>query len=186
MTSSDGSGVRRVVAQWAARSVAIGALAAGVFAVTISVPTVPINVRWRPDVADEQRIDLERRFQLIDGRVTEGTTRAYLLADLSTDNIRALIQHASVDDTANLNRRRFRPPFAYDRARVIPAYALIAGLAGAALWFAAPSVAGLLRTPVRVPPALVLGAAAGFPLLLAGAALLIVVAAALGLRPLWR
>ncbi len=185
MMSSGGSGVWRLVGRFAARTLAIGALAAAVFA-TIPAPQVPINVRWTPGVTDEERIALERRFQLTGGRVTEATTRAYLLTDTSTDNIRALIQHAAVDDTANLNRLRFRPPFAYDRARIIPVYAVIAGLAGAVLWLAAPRAAALLRTPVRVPESLALGAAAGFPVLLAGAALAIVVAAALDLRPLWR
>ena len=185
MTTSGGSGVWRLVGRFAARTLAIGALAAMVLA-TIPAPQVPINVRWRAGVTDEHRIALERQFHLTEGRVTEATTRAYLLTDTSTDNIRALVQHASVDDTANLNRVRFRPPFAYDRARTIPAYALIAGLAGAVLWLAAPRAAALLRTPVRVPDPLALAAAAGLPILLAAAALLIVVAAALDTPLLWR
>jgi hypothetical protein len=186
MTSSGGAGVWRLVARFAARTIAIGALAAGLFAVTIPVPQVAINVRWKVGVTDEQRLELERRFQLTSGRVTEGPTRAYMLADTSTDHIPALVQHASVDDTANLNRIRFRPPFASDPGRIIPVYALIAGLAGAVLWVAVPPAAAVLRMPVRVRPSLALGAATGFPVLLAAAVLLIVVAAALGMRPLWR
>jgi hypothetical protein len=182
MAFSGGSGLRGFVT----RSVAIGVLAGAVSAATIPVRPVPINVRWKAGISDAERHELERRFQLTDGRMTEGSTRSYLLTDLDTDNIRALIQHPAVDDTANLHRGRFRPPFTYDRMRVIPVYAALAGVAGAALWAAAPAIVALLRMRVPVPAPVLVGAVAAAPIVLMLAAVIIVAAAAFGGQPLWR
>ena len=93
---------------------------------------VPIHVRWTSNTTDAQRAALEQRFHLTNGEVTEGTTRAYQLADTSTDNIRSLVQNPNVDDTADLNRLKFRPRFSNDRARQIPFFSVLGGLAGAA------------------------------------------------------
>jgi hypothetical protein len=110
---------------------AIAAATAGVLSRTMWNGPVPIHVRWKSGTSDAERVALEQRFHLTDGVVTEGTTRAYLLADLSTDNIRALVQHPSVDDTADVNRIRFRPRFSNDRQRRLIFFPVVAGGVGA-------------------------------------------------------
>lgn len=83
---------------------------------------------------DAQRVDLERRFNLINGERSEATTWVYQLADASTANIKAIVQNERVDDTAHLNRIRYRPEFTQDRSRQILAYSLAMGGIGAALF----------------------------------------------------
>ena len=101
---------------------------------SVSVPTVPVvmHVRWKPTVSSEERIELERRFTLTAGELDSGTTWKYALIDASTDNIKALIQHEAVEDTAHLNRVRYRPELAQDRQRRLPAYAAATGVVGCA------------------------------------------------------
>ena len=106
------------------------------YAVLLMVwPTVPVvvHVRWKATVADARRIDLERQFTLTQGEQTEGTTWRYALADASTRNIRQLVQHEAVDDTAHLNRVRYRPELAQDRTVQLALYAAIAGCVGSPL-----------------------------------------------------
>jgi hypothetical protein len=107
---------------------AIGTLAAAaVLSLTLSTEPVPIHVRWKPGVTDAERTDLERQFGLTQGEFREGTTYAYGLANTSTDNIRALVQHPRVDDTAEINRIRYRPRFSNDRQRRLIAFSLLGG-----------------------------------------------------------
>jgi hypothetical protein len=98
-------------------------------------PTVPVvvHVRWKPPVADDRRLALERQFTLTHGELTEGTTWRYALTDSSTTNIRNLIQHDAVDDTAHLNRVRYRPEIAQVRSVRLALYAVIAGCVGSPL-----------------------------------------------------
>lgn len=98
-------------------------------------PDVPVrvHVRWKADVSETQRGELERRFQLTDRDPIEGTTSAYRLSDASPANIRAIVQDARVDDTAHLNRVRFRPEFAMDRSRKIIVGSLTMGAIGSVL-----------------------------------------------------
>lgn len=92
---------------------------------------VTVRIRWTPATTDNQRADAERRFHLTSGRLDEGTTWEYRLTDPSTSNIRALVLHGAVDDTAHLNRLRYRPEFAQDRSRQLPAAAVATGAFGA-------------------------------------------------------
>lgn len=85
---------------------------------------VHVHVRWKPDVTEAQRIELERRFQLTDSQPGDGVTWEYQLLDPSTANIRAIVQNERVDDTAHLNRIRYSPEFAQDRSRQILAYSV--------------------------------------------------------------
>ena len=118
----------------------ITAAAAGVLSVTLSGHPVPMHVRWKPGTSDAERAALEQRFHLTEGVVSEGTTRAYLLADTSTGNIRAMVQHPSVEDTADINRIRFRPAFAYDRERRLIFFSVLAGGLGAVAVLLTPGV----------------------------------------------
>jgi hypothetical protein len=167
-----------------ARSAVIGTLSAGIVAATIPVRPVPINVRWKTGTTDGQRLALEQRFHLAAGRPTEGSTRSYVLTDPSTGNIRALIEHAAVDDTANLNRVRFRPPFAYDRTRLALAAGAMLGLAGAALWAFTPAVIRVLGRTVVLPAPVPAVAATAAPFLLIVAAVVLLLSVAAGMPPL--
>lgn len=98
---------------------------------------VRLNVRWTADVDAATRASLERQLRLTGGEPTEGTTFAYYLEDPTTEGIRAIVQHPSVDDTAHINRIRFRPELAQDRERRAILYAVPAGgivALGALLW----------------------------------------------------
>jgi hypothetical protein len=120
--------------------VVITAAAAGILSLTLSHDPVPVHVRWKPGTSDAERAALEQRFDLIEGAVTEGTTRAYLLADMSTANVSALVHHASVEDTAGINRTRFRPAFAHDRDRRLIFFSVLAGVLGAVAVLLTPGV----------------------------------------------
>lgn len=124
---------RRAFGSLASAFVVIIGLAWGILSLTWPDAPVHVHVRWKPDVTDAQRVELERRFRLTDSVHTEGSTWEYQLADSSTANIRALIQHDRVDDTAHLNRIRYRPEFAQDRARQIPVYSVAIGGIGSVL-----------------------------------------------------
>ena len=126
----------RALAWLAAAFVLLTAVAWGILSLTWPDSPVDVNVRWKPDVSETLRVDLERQFQLAHGEHSEGTTWRYQLADASTANIRALIQHSRVDDTAHLNRIRFRPEFGQDRLRQLVAWAIGIGAAGSMLVWA--------------------------------------------------
>jgi hypothetical protein len=100
---------------------------------------VHVHVRWKPDVSQAERVELERRFHLTNGESLEEPSWEYLLTDPSTANIRAIVQDERVDDTEHLNRIRFRPELAQDRLRQILAYSLAAG-AIVALAFVAAAI----------------------------------------------
>ena len=119
----------------------ITAAAAGVLSLTLSHDRVPVHVRWKPGTTDAERAALEQRFHLTEGVVTEGTTRAYLLTDTSTGNIRALVQHPSVEDTSRIDRIRFRPAFAHDRDRRLIFFSVVAGGLGGVALLLTPGVA---------------------------------------------
>lgn len=108
-------------------------LTAMILWLTVPVPTVGIRVRWQPGASGPERESMERRFALRDGRVDEGATWVYTLADYSRDNIRALVQHPAVSDTHGVDRARFQPdPVPPGRAGSIALRSMLAG-AGALL-----------------------------------------------------
>jgi hypothetical protein len=80
-------------------------------------------------VSPAQRANLERTYHLANGRPVEATTWSYDLSDTSFGNIRSLVRAPLVDDTAHINRRFFRPEFAYDRLARIAVRAVSTGLA---------------------------------------------------------
>jgi len=95
---------------------------------------VTVNVRWTSAVSPDQRVELEQRFQLRDGVLDGGTTWTYQLTDPSTANIRDLIRHQAVEDTAHLARTRFRPELSQDRALQAALAAAGAGAVGGVAW----------------------------------------------------
>jgi hypothetical protein len=119
--------IGRIAGVFVAAFVVCTAAAAAVLSLTLSTAPPPIHVRWKPATSEAERAELERGFGLTNGEFTEGTTYAYLLTDTSTANIRALVQHPQVDDTANVNRIRFRPSFANDRQRRVIFFSVVGG-----------------------------------------------------------
>jgi hypothetical protein len=119
--------VGRIAGVFVAAFAIAAAAAAGVLSLTLSSDPVPIHVRWKAGVSEAERTELEQQFGLTEGDFREGTTYAYRLANTSTDNIRALVQHPRVDDTAELNRIRYRPRFSNDRQRRLMVFSVVGG-----------------------------------------------------------
>lgn len=92
---------------------------------------VRIKVRWKPDVTDAQRAGLETRFHLTVHEHDQATTWTYNLLDPSTDNIERIVRDDAVDDTAHVNRIKFRPELRQDRTRQAPFMAVAIGILGA-------------------------------------------------------
>ena len=78
--------------------------------VDVSILEPRIHVRWREDVADAQRLDLERRYSLGRGERLQGTTWRYELDDRSPENVGALIEDTHVVDTAYIDRPTLTVP----------------------------------------------------------------------------
>ena len=55
-----------------------------------------------------QRADLERTHSLTRGELREGTTWGYYVTDLSSANLRDLVESPAVEDTHNIHRTAFR------------------------------------------------------------------------------
>jgi hypothetical protein len=117
----------RALGHLAAVFALVTSLAWGILSLAWPKTPVHVHVRWKPDVTETQRIELERRFQLIDSQPGDGVTWEYQLVDSSTANIKAIVQNERVDDTAHLNRIRYSPEFAQDRSRQILAYSVGTG-----------------------------------------------------------
>jgi hypothetical protein len=117
---------------------------------SLTFPEVPvtIRVRWTSAVGEQERVELERHFELVDGRLKEATTWEYRLQNTATENIRALVQHERVEDTAYVDRSLFRPDVEQDRTRLVRRYSLVAGtVATFGLFLTAIAV----RNPERIP-----------------------------------
>ena len=87
------------------------ALGAALIAIVslVDVTTIDprVTVRWRAEVGPADRVALERRYGLENAEPIEGASWRYQLRDRSRDNIRALIQDPSVDDTGYVDRDAF-------------------------------------------------------------------------------
>ena len=164
--------------------VVCGAATAGVLAAIIPARHAPINVRWRPDVSTSQRAALEQRLHLTAGHQTEGTTWAYDLADSSFTNIRAIVRDPAVEDTAHINRRFFRPEFAFDREARIAIGALLAAAVMSILVLVRSSIPAA-TAPVRVRELTLLRTLGAAPALLVAVSILMILVAVLGYQPLW-
>jgi hypothetical protein len=124
-------GLARAAGILAASFVVIGLLSAGLLLWLEPPHPVRLHVRWTADVDDGRRAELERRLQLQRAQHSEGTTFHYDLDPPTTDAIRAIVQHPNVEDTAHINRIRFRPEFEQDRQRRSIFYGVLGGGVGA-------------------------------------------------------
>ena len=132
-------GLARSIGVLAVSAVGIGLLCAGLLLWLEPPHPVQLHVRWTPDVDDARRATLERDLRLDRGQHSEGTTFIYRLDPPTTDAIQAIVEHPNVDDTAHINRIRFRPEFEQDRERRSIFYGVIGGAAGSVavlLWLA--------------------------------------------------
>lgn len=114
---------------------------------------IPVKVRWTGNVTAADRGLLESRFHLTNPDFDAGTTWRYRLDDASTANIRALVTHPAVEDTANLDRATYRPAGTLDPRRVRLVSALEAGAAGGFVvlfgWLAAGGLASARRQRIQ-------------------------------------
>ena len=67
-----------------------------------------VHVRWAPTVDAAARADLERTYSLTRGELREATTWGYYVTDVSSANLRALVENRAVEDTHNIHRTAFR------------------------------------------------------------------------------
>jgi hypothetical protein len=74
------------------------------FSLTSDRPSAEVAVRWGAGLSDSVRADVEVRFRLLNPRSVDDQTFRYDLADVSQDNIAALIDDARVEDTDGINR----------------------------------------------------------------------------------
>ena len=72
------------------------------------------NVRWRNDVGDEARGQLEKQLGLVEGEPLPEDPRqrtfSYRLQLPLPTRVRSVVQHPSVEDTAGVNLQRFEIP----------------------------------------------------------------------------
>jgi hypothetical protein len=75
-------------------------------------PAPRIRVLWRPGVTQEQQAALERRYLLVNGRdrLPEGSV-AYDLLDISTRNVKAIVDDPAIVDTNDIERHTYVIPF---------------------------------------------------------------------------
>ena len=70
--------------------------------------TVPlVKVRWVPGIADDTRSATERDLSLVWRESNEPRTVTYRLLDASAENIRRIVQHPLVEDTAFIDRATY-------------------------------------------------------------------------------
>jgi hypothetical protein len=93
---------RRRWRAWALALVALAAAVAALLEVTVSGPV--ISVRWREELRDSVRQELERRYSLVAGAQQTATTWRYRLADRSRENVAALVRDPVVEDTHDVDR----------------------------------------------------------------------------------
>lgn len=70
-----------------------------------SLPT--INVRWSPSVTAEQRRQLEQDFSLVLQEPGNERTGRYFVTDPSQENLKRIVVHPQVEDTAFVSRSTF-------------------------------------------------------------------------------
>jgi hypothetical protein len=67
-----------------------------------SVPTV--NVRWVSGVNDQRRFEAEQDLSLVWFEPKEPGTVSYFLMDANAENVRRIVAHPLIEDTAFINR----------------------------------------------------------------------------------
>jgi hypothetical protein len=77
----------------------------------VATVSTPFDIRWKEDVDDNARLQLETELGLTDAQRVErdprGRTWEYRLRLPTRDRVRAIVLHPSVDDTARIDAERF-------------------------------------------------------------------------------
>ena len=63
-----------------------------------------INIRWVPRITEEQRLQAERDLSVVWHEAREPRTVSYFLLDADQANLRKIVTHPLVEDTAYINR----------------------------------------------------------------------------------
>ena len=84
------------------------ALAFGALRLAYGQRPAYVHVRWAPTVDATGRAQMERTYSLTRGERREGTTWGYYVTDVSSANLRALVENPGVEDTHNIHRTAFR------------------------------------------------------------------------------
>ncbi|MBI4887938.1 MAG: hypothetical protein HY824_12660 [Acidobacteria bacterium] len=92
------------------------------------VTPVDIHIRWRPDVTDARRVELERRFELTTVTHREGTTWQYRLGRWTPEALRDIVTNPEVDDTYAVDRQRFQPEFPPGQSQRVLACSVAIGI----------------------------------------------------------
>ena len=95
---------------WLTRAIVLGLLA-----ITLPLaarglygpPGALVNVRWQPSVDAAERQRLETEWQLVDGQEVSPSTWRYDLSAPTESRLRAIVAHAAVADTHNIDRQRY-------------------------------------------------------------------------------
>ena len=64
-----------------------------------------VEIQWKDGLSEDERVALERQYGLLDNR----SKWEYALADLSTENIRGLVQSPRIYDTGLIDQDTYRP-----------------------------------------------------------------------------
>lgn len=70
-------------------------------------PAPTVKIRWDPALGDDERADIEERFQLVHREEIGPDIYNYDLIDSRRDVIRALVEHPGILDTGDLDRSGF-------------------------------------------------------------------------------
>src|SRR5688572_20641909 len=79
----------------------------GILWLTTNTTVPPVKVRWAPGVADDTRADAERDLSLVWRAQDEPRTVTYVVMDSNAENIRRIVQHPLVEDTAFIDRTSY-------------------------------------------------------------------------------
>ena len=95
---------------WLKRALTLGLLAIILSLAARSLygpPGAMVNIRWQPSVDAAERQRLETEWQLVDGREVSPSTWRYDLTAPSEGRLRAIVAHAAVADTHDIDRQRY-------------------------------------------------------------------------------
>ena len=99
---------RRKLLVWGIILWGLAGAAYGTLRLTYGQRPAYVHVRWAPTVDVATREQIERAYHLTRGELREGRTWGYHLTDVSTDNIRGLVESPTVEDTHQIHRTAFR------------------------------------------------------------------------------
>ena len=86
----------------------VAGIAFGVLRLTYGQRPAYVHVRWASTVDEETRMRIQQTHGLTRGEWREGTTWGYYITDVSSANLRDLVQNSAVEDTHNIHRTAFR------------------------------------------------------------------------------